>query len=124
MARILIVEDNEMNRDMLAKRLRRRGHTIEVAEDGARGVAYVGAFTPDLVLMDMNMPVLDGWEATRLLKSKDDTQHVSIVALTAHALPADRDKAMAAGCDAYLTKPVQFDELCQTIDSLLGGKGK
>jgi two-component system cell cycle response regulator DivK len=119
MTKILLVEDNEMNRDMLARRLERRGYQVVVALDGAQGLQLAQAETPDLILMDMSLPVLDGWEATRQLKSQPATQAIPIIALTAHAMSGDREKAMAVGCDDYDTKPVEFSRLMEKIQALL-----
>jgi CheY-like chemotaxis protein len=121
MARILLVEDNEMNRDMLSRRLVRRGHEVLIAVDGEQGVSMAGSECPDLILMDMSLPVVDGWEATRRLKASDGTSAIPVIALTAHAMESDREKAMAAGCDDYDTKPVEFDRLLGKIQRLLGG---
>ncbi len=123
MARILLVEDNEMNRDMLSRRLARKGHEILIATDGAEGVAMARAEAPDLILMDMSLPVLDGWEATRRLKGADETRAIPVIALTAHAMSGDREKAMEAGCDDYDTKPVELPRLLDKIDTLLAGRG-
>src|SRR5688572_29087022 len=106
MLRILLVEDNEMNRDMLSRRLERKGYHVVLAVDGQSGVEMAHAQSPDLVLMDMSLPVLDGWEATRRLKAAPATQHIPIIALTAHAMAGDRDRAIEAGCDDYDTKPI------------------
>jgi CheY-like chemotaxis protein len=119
MAKILLVEDNEMNRDMLARRLERRGYQVVVALDGAQGLQLAQAETPDLILMDMSLPVLDGWEATRQLKSQPATQAIPIIALTAHAMSGDRDKAIAVGCNDYDTKPIEFSRLMDKIQALL-----
>jgi CheY-like chemotaxis protein len=119
MAKILLVEDNEMNRDMLGRRLQRRGHEVLIAVDGAEGVAMAQADAPDLILMDMILPVMDGWEATRRLKSASDTRSIPVIALTAHAMSGDREKAIEAGCDDYDTKPVEFDRLLAKIEALL-----
>jgi len=119
MARILLVEDNEMNRDMLSRRLMRRGYEVLLAEDGAQGVAVTAAERPDLVLMDMSLPVLDGWEATRRLKAAPETRSIPVIALTAHAMTSDRDKASAAGCDEFDTKPVELPRLLEKIERLL-----
>ena len=121
MARILLVEDNELNRDMLSRRLERRGHVVLVAVDGAAGVAAAHAERPDLILMDMSLPVLDGWEATRRLKADADTRAIPVIALTAHAMSGDREQAMAAGCDDFDTKPVDLPRLLGKIDALLAG---
>jgi CheY-like chemotaxis protein len=116
---ILIVEDNEMNRDMLSRRLARKGFDVLMAVDGATGIAVATAKTPDLILMDMSLPVVDGWEATRRLKTDDMLRKIPIIALTAHAMASDRDKAMAAGCDDYDTKPIELARLLAKIDALL-----
>jgi two-component system cell cycle response regulator DivK len=117
--RILLVEDNEMNRDMLSRRLTRKGYEVILAQDGQEGVTTASARLPDLILMDMSLPVLNGWEATRQLKENPGTAHIPIVALTAHALNTDREKAAEAGCDAYETKPIDLPRLIQTIEELL-----
>jgi CheY-like chemotaxis protein len=119
MARILLVEDNEMNRDMLSRRLQRRGYDVLIAVDGAEGVAEAQTQAPDLILMDMSLPVLDGWEATRRLKAAPETRSVPVIALTAHAMSGDRDKAIEAGCDDFDTKPVEFNRLLTKIEALL-----
>src|SRR2546430_5381735 len=119
MARILLVEDNEMNRDMLDRRLQRRGYEVLIAIDGAEGVAKAQADAPDLILMDMSLPVLDGWAATRRLKAAPETRVIPVIALTAHAMWGDRDKAIEAGCDDFDTKPVEFDRLLTKIEALL-----
>lgn len=119
MAKILLVEDNEMNRDMLSRRLERKGHQILIAVDGAQGVALAQSEKPDLVLMDMSLPVLDGWEATRQLKATSTTQHIPIIALTAHAMAGDREKCLSAGCDDYDTKPIEFSRLLGKIQAFL-----
>jgi two-component system, cell cycle response regulator DivK len=120
MPKILIVEDNEMNRDMLSRRLERRGYAVVTALDGERGLAAAQSENPDLILMDMSLPVMDGWEATRRLKSEAATSGIPVIGLTAHAMTGDRDKAMAAGCDDYDTKPIELPRLLQKIESLLG----
>ncbi len=119
MPKILLVEDNEMNRDMLARRLERRGYQVISAVDGRAGVAMGQSESPDLILMDMSLPVLDGWEATRLLKASSRTRSIPIIALTAHAMSGDRDKALDAGCDDYDTKPVELPRLLDKIESLI-----
>lgn len=119
MAKILLVEDNEMNRDMLSRRLSRKGHEVFIAVDGAEGVDMALSKIPDLILMDMSLPVLDGWEATRQLKATPETKHIPVIALTAHAMAGDREKCFAAGCDEYDTKPVEFPRLLGKIDRLL-----
>lgn len=121
MAKILLVEDNEMNRDMLSRRLERRGHDVLIAVDGAQGVSMAAGERPDIVLMDMSLPVLDGWDATRQLKADASTATIPVIALTAHALAADREKALDAGCDDYDTKPIDLPRLMEKIDKLLQG---
>ena len=121
MTRILIVEDNEMNLDMLSRRLSRKGYEILSARDGQAGIDMCRAERPDLVLMDMSLPVVDGWTATRTLKSEPDTSETPVIALTAHAMQADRDKAMDAGCDAFATKPIDLPGLLETIEKFLSG---
>lgn len=120
MSLILLVEDNEMNRDMLSRRLERRGYQVALAVDGAQGVAAAIQGQPDLILMDMSLPVLDGWEATRALKADAATAHIPVIALTAHAMSEDRDRALEAGCDDYDTKPVELARLIEKIEALLG----
>jgi len=122
MPKILLVEDNELNRDMLSRRLERRGYDLVVAVDGESGVAMAGSEAPDLILMDMSLPILDGWEATRRIKAEPLTHHIPIVALTAHAMSSDRDKALAAGCDDYDTKPIELARLLGKIEALLPGR--
>jgi CheY-like chemotaxis protein len=119
MPRVLLVEDNEMNRDMLSRRLMRRGFHVTVAEDGQAGVDMAATESPDIILMDMSLPVLDGWEATRRLKARPETQAIPLIALTAHAMAGDRDRALQAGCDDYDTKPIEFERLLEKIDRLL-----
>jgi len=119
MAKILLVEDQEMNRDMLSRRLRKRGYEVVIAVDGAEGVDKAGSEAPDLILMDMSLPVMDGWEATRKLKADQATRAIPVVALTAHAMSTDREKALDAGCDAYETKPVELPRLLETMEKLL-----
>jgi CheY-like chemotaxis protein len=119
MPKILLVEDNEMNRDMLSRRLQRKGYEVVLALDGQSGVEMSQTQAPDLVLMDMSLPVLDGWEATRRLKTDPSTQHIPIIALTAHAMSSDREKALEAGCDDYDTKPVELPRLLAKIEALL-----
>jgi CheY-like chemotaxis protein len=121
MAKILLVEDNEMNRDMLSRRLERRGHEVVCAVDGAEGLALAQREGPALILMDMSLPVVDGWEAARQLKADPATSSIPIIALTAHAMSDDRERALTAGCDDYDTKPVEFPRLVQKIDALLAG---
>lgn len=122
MAKILLVEDNEMNRDMLSRRLQRRGYEVVIAVDGAEGVASARSQSPDLILMDMSLPIMTGWDATRSLKSDPETRHIPVIALTAHAMSTDRDQAMQAGCDDYDTKPIDLARLLEKIESLLGRK--
>lgn len=119
MARILLVEDNEDNRDMLSRRLVRKGYEVLTALDGEQGVALTRAENPDLVLMDMSLPQMDGWEATRQLKSDPQTQRIPVIALTAHAMSGDREKALAAGCDDYDVKPVELSRLLAKMEALL-----
>jgi two-component system cell cycle response regulator DivK len=117
---ILIVEDNEMNRDMLSRRLQRRGYEVLIATDGAEGLAAARERNPDLVLMDMSLPVIDGWEATRQLKSEEATRDMPIIALTAHAMSGDRQRAVDAGCDDFDTKPIELTRLLEKIELCLG----
>lgn len=119
MPTILLVEDNEMNRDMLSRRLERRGYTVLIAVDGGQGVEMARTQHPDLILMDMSLPVLDGWEATRRLKADPDTQAIPIIALTAHAMSSDREQALAVGCDDYDTKPIDLPRLLEKIEALI-----
>ncbi len=121
MPKVLLVEDNEMNRDMLSRRLERRGFAVITAMDGEQGVTLAAAERPDLILMDMSLPVLDGWEATRRLKATPDTQAIPVIALTAHAMAGDREQALQAGCDDYDSKPIDFPRLLGKIESLLKG---
>jgi len=123
MARILLVEDNEMNRDMLSRRLARRGYEMLLAADGQQALDMARTELPDLILMDMSLPVVNGWEATQVLKRTNETRHIPIVALTAHALSSDREKAMDAGCDGYETKPVELPRLLEIMENLLAGRG-
>lgn len=120
MTTILLVEDNEMNRDMLSRRLKKRGYEVIMAFDGKQGVEMAEAEGPDLILLDMSLPVMDGWEAARHLKSSDKASAIPIIALTAHAMTGDRDKALEAGCDDYDTKPVDLTRLLGKITSFLG----
>jgi two-component system, cell cycle response regulator DivK len=119
MTKILLVEDNEMNQDMLSRRLLRRGYEVLIAGDGAKGVEMARAERPDLVLMDMSLPVLDGWEASRQIKGSPETNSIPIIALTAHAMAGDREKALDAGCDDYDTKPIELPRLLEKIEALL-----
>ncbi len=119
MAKILLVEDNEMNRDMLSRRLLRGGYEVVIAEDGARAVAMAMSVEPDLILMDMSLPVIDGWEAARRIKATPELCKIPIIALTAHAMATDRKKALEAGCDDYDTKPIELQRLLGKIETLL-----
>jgi two-component system cell cycle response regulator DivK len=119
MPHILLVEDNEMNRDMLSRRLIKKGYEITMAEDGAQGVEFAQSVSPDLILMDMSLPVMDGWEATRRLKADPKTQGIPVIALTAHAMGEDRQKALDAGCDDYDTKPIELPRLLSKIEAFL-----
>jgi two-component system, cell cycle response regulator DivK len=120
MPKLLYVEDNEMNRDMLSRRLHRRGYEVLIAVDGEQGITQAAAERPDLILMDMSLPVVNGWEATRRLKAAPETASIPIIGLTAHAMSTDRDKCLAAGCDDYDTKPVEIARLLEKIERLLG----
>jgi len=119
MPKILLVEDNEMNRDMLSRRLQKKGYTVVTAQDGEKGYSLARSEAPDLILMDISLPAMDGWEVTRLLKANASTRHIPIIALTAHAMVSDREKALGIGCDDYDTKPVDFARLSEKIESLL-----
>ena len=119
MPKILLVEDNEMNRDMLSRRLEKRGYTLAIAADGGVGVELAKTGAPDLILMDMSLPVIDGWEATKILKADDRTKKIPIIALTAHAMDSDRVKALESGCDDFDTKPVELSRLLGKIEELL-----
>ena len=119
MPRILLVEDNEMNRDMLCRRLQRRGYDILLAMDGEQGCELASSQQPDLVLMDLSLPVMDGWEATRCIKADANCAHIPVIALTAHALEEDRDSALEAGCDDFDTKPIEFERLLGKIVRLI-----
>jgi CheY-like chemotaxis protein len=121
MAKILLVEDNDMNRDMLTRRLVRNGHTVVVAVDGEEGISMAKREAPDIVLMDMSLPVLDGWSATRRLRAEPATREIPVIALTAHAMSGDRDKALEAGCNDYDTKPIDLPRLLAKIAALTGG---
>ncbi len=120
MSKILLVEDNEMNRDMLSRRLERRGYQVVIATDGEVGIQLAATESPDLILMDMSLPILDGWEATRRLKAEPSTSRIPVIALTAHAMSSDRDKALEAGCNDYDTKPIELPRLLEKIEALLG----
>lgn len=119
MPKLLYVEDNEMNRDMLSRRLQRRGYEVLIAVDGEQGLSMAASEKPDVILMDMSLPVVDGWEATRRLKAAPDTQGIPVIGLTAHAMSTDRDKCLEAGCDDYDTKPVELPRLLEKIERLL-----
>ena len=123
MSKILLVEDNETNRNMLSRRLVKRGYEVVIAVDGESGLRMAESEAPDLILMDMSLPVLDGWEATRRLKAASATRRIPVIALTAHAMSSDRDKAFAAGCNDYDTKPIELDRLLEKIEALLSGTG-
>ncbi|MCL7957794.1 MAG: response regulator [marine benthic group bacterium] len=120
MTKILLVEDDEMNRDMLSRRLLKRDYEVVIATDGEQGVAMAGSENPDLILMDMSLPGIDGWTATRQVKSDDATRSIPVIALTAHAMAGDREKALEAGCDDFDTKPVELKRLLGKIEALLG----
>ena len=119
MTRILLVEDNEVNRDMLSRRLKRKGYEVDFAVDGQQAIDAARDAAPDLILMDISLPVVDGWDATRQLKADDKTRQIPIIALTAHAMDSDRQKSLDAGCDDYDTKPVDFARLLQKVQALL-----
>lgn len=123
MTKILLVEDNEMNRDMLSRRLVRKGYEVVMATDGEQGVAMATSEKPDLILMDMSLPLIDGWEATRRVKADAATSAIPVIALTAHAMSGEREKCLAAGCDEYDTKPVEFNRLIEKIAALLARSG-
>jgi CheY-like chemotaxis protein len=122
MVRVLLVEDNDFNRDMLSRRLKRRGYEIIDAADGEQAVRLAEEHVPDLILMDINLPGMDGWEATRRIKARQETSSIPIIALTAHAMSGDREKTIGAGCDEYETKPVNFDALLIKMQHLLGAE--
>lgn len=119
MSHILLVEDNEMNRDMLQRRLERRGFTVAIAVNGREGVEMAGSEKPNLILMDMSLPEMDGWEATRTIKANSEVASIPVIALTAHAMSGDREKALDAGCDDYETKPIDFTRLMEKIDKFI-----
>ncbi len=123
MEKLLLVEDNEVNRDMLTRRLQRKKYDVVVAVDGAQAIEVARAERPDLILMDMDLPVIDGWQATRQIKGAPETRDIPVIALTAHAMAGDREKALAAGCDDYDSKPVEFSRLLEKIQALLTRKG-
>ena len=120
MAKLLLVEDNEMNRDMLSRRLRKKGYEVAIAVDGKAGVEMASTESPELILMDMSLPIMDGWQATQHIKADDATSKIPIIALTAHAMESDRAKALEAGCDDYDTKPIELKRLLSKIETLLG----
>ena len=122
--KILLVEDNEMNRDMLSRRLIRKGYEVAIATDGAQGVSMGETQFPNIILMDMSLPIIDGWDATRKLKNNEATKKIPIIGLTAHAMSGDREKAMAAGCDDFETKPVDFTRLIEKIENWLAKSSK
>ncbi|HEY9611040.1 response regulator [Allocoleopsis sp.] len=122
MSKILLVEDNEMNRDMLSRRLQRKGHDVLIALDGVQGVELAQSQKPDLILMDMSLPIMDGWQATQQLKAAPETSGIPIIALTAHAMAGDREKCLEVGCDDYDTKPIEFSRLLGKIQALLEKK--
>src|SRR5574341_1439861 len=124
MSKILLVEDNEMNRDMLSRRLQRKGYDVVIAADGEAGITIAASERPDLILMDMGLPVLDGWEATRRIKRPPETASIPVIALTSHAMAGDRDKALDAGCDDYDTKPIDFERLLGKMQALLKKREK
>jgi CheY-like chemotaxis protein len=123
MKKLLLVEDNELNRDMLSRRLLRRGFEVVMATDGQAGLDEAARHLPDLIIMDMSLPVLDGWESTRRLKQQPETERIPVLALTAHAMAGEREKAIAAGCEDYDTKPVDFVRLMGKIETLLAARG-
>ena len=120
MAKLLLVEDNEMNRDMLSRRLRKKGYEVAIAVDGKAGVEMASTEGPNLILMDMSLPIMDGWQATQHIKADDAASKIPIIALTAHAMESDRAKALEAGCDDYDTKPIDLQRLLSKIETLLG----
>ena len=120
MARILLVEDNELNRDMLSRRLIRNGYEVSIAIDGQQGVDMALAERPDIILMDMSLPVIDGWEATRRVRADDTTRNIPVIGLTAHAMTGDREKAIEVGCNDYDSKPIEFDRLIEKMEKLIG----
>lgn len=122
--KVLLVEDNEMNRDMLSRRLARKGYEVVIAVDGQQGVDLAASAAPDLILMDMSLPVIDGWEATRRIKAGADTAAIPVIALTAHAMAGDREQALGAGCDDYDTKPIELPRLLEKIAAQLARVGK
>lgn len=123
MAKLLLVEDNEMNRDMLSRRLRKKGYEVAIAVDGQAGLEMASSEEPELILMDMSLPIMDGWTATKRIKADDATNKIPVIALTAHAMEGDRIKALEAGCDDYDTKPIDLKRLLSKIEALLGTSG-
>ena len=123
MAKLLLVEDNEMNRDMLSRRLRKKGYEVAIAVDGQAGLEMATSEGPELILMDMSLPIMDGWTATKHIKADDATNKIPVIALTAHAMEGDRTKALEAGCDDYDTKPIDLKRLLSKIEALLGTSG-
>ena len=123
MAKLLLVEDNEMNRDMLSRRLRKKGYEVAIAVDGQAGLEMASSEEPELILMDMSLPIMDGWTATKRIKADDATNKIPVIALTAHAMEGDRTKALEAGCDDYDTKPIDLKRLLSKIEALLGTSG-
>jgi CheY-like chemotaxis protein len=123
MAKVLLVEDNEDNWDMLSRRLTRKGYQVVLAHDGAQGVAQARAEMPDIILMDLSLPVMDGWTATRELKASEETRQIPVIALTAHAMSSDREKAIEAGCDDYDIKPIELPRLLEKMEALLKARG-
>ncbi len=119
MPKILLVEDNEMNRDMLSRRLQRKGYEVVIAVDGQQAVTMASSESPALILMDMSLPIFDGWEATRRIKAADETRKIPVIALTAHAMAGDREKSLEAGCDDYDTKPIELPRLLEKMEALL-----
>lgn len=119
MSKLLLVEDNELNRDMLSRRLIRKGYEVALAVDGQEGINMAFANKPDLILMDMSLPIIDGYEATRQIKANAETKHIPIIALTAHAMSGDKEKSLEAGCDDYDTKPIEMDRLLEKMENLL-----
>jgi len=122
--KVLLVEDNELNRDMLSRRLQRRGYEVSLAVDGQHALEQAAVHRPDVLLMDMDLPVLNGWDATRKLRADPEIRNIPVIALTAHALPADRERAMEAGCDAYQSKPIEFADLLSKIEQFSGKGGQ
>ncbi len=120
MKRVLVIEDNEINQDLIARRLVKKGYKVDFAIDGEKGLQLIESLQPDIVLLDMNLPVMDGWQVAEASKVNPKTKHIPIIALTAHAMAGDREKTLAAGCDEYQSKPIVFDELMKKIEKCLG----